>query len=268
MGQKKSAVAEKVRSISRQAQRVKNDIKEKEDAQKRKEEAIENKKQQDLNLALAKSKDWDVTRTWKISCPYIEDQWPDDDEKPLQIYHERTPKGSQMFAKFNFGVVTGVFRFERQRDDTKAKSATPNTDKNKKKRKRYNSEQEDDSDQKEESYGEEDDEGRRSPTLEAFYFGSITQPSAKHQSWKYRWRGEETGEAEISLYSDKTLFKMRFYGPKVEKLEGTFGGDFLEDCTFVGVKVGVTREDDIDIAEEWAERNEGAYKSARVGRWH
>jgi hypothetical protein len=266
VGQKKIAVAEKVRSISREAHRIKNDIKEKEDAQKKKEEAIEKKTQQDLKTALAKAKDWDVTGTWEISCPHIEDQWPDDDDKSLQIYHERTPKGCQMFAKFNFGVVTGVFRFERQQGDTKTKAPQPSRKNDKRKRKRDEYEEDGDSDQ-EESYNEEDAEGRRSPTPEAFYFGSITQPSAKYQSWNYRWRGEETGEGEISLYSEKRLFKMRFHGPKVEKLEGTFGGDFLEDCTFVGVKVGVKCEDDINIAEEWAERNEDAHESARVGRW-
>jgi hypothetical protein len=276
VGRNNAIVAEKVRSVSREAQRIKKEIRHEEEEQRREEEAIEKKKQQDLKKALAKSKDWDVTGRWKINCPYIEKNWPrqpsDEEESSLHIYQERTAKGAQMFAKFNFGVTTGVFRFERQRDDTKAKIAKPDTHANKKKRKRYDSEDEDDhednSSEQDGTDGEYDEERERSPTPEAFYFGSITQPSAKHQTWNYRWRGEETGEGVIELYSDKRLFKMKFFGPKVEKLEGTFGGDMFEDCMFTGVKVGVGGEVDIDISEEWSERNEGAYESARVGRWH
>jgi hypothetical protein len=61
---------------------------------------------------------------------------------------------------------------------------------------------------------------------------------------------------------------MKFFGPKVEKLETVFGGDLFKDCRFMGVKADVGGKIDIDIAEEWAERNESSYESARVGRWH
>jgi hypothetical protein len=274
VGRKKSAVVEKVRIISREAEGIKKEIRDKEEAQKRMAEAIHKKKEQDLKAALAKCDDWDVTGTWKIRFPYIEENFSrmnwGEKEMTLRIYQETTPKGSQMFAEFNFGLIKGVFRFERQKDDVKAKAAQPDSKNNTQKRKRdefedygrsgeYDSEDFDDYD----PYGNR----KRSPTPEAFYLGSVTQPSAKHQSWNYRWRGEETGETVIDLYSDRKIYSLKFFGPRAEKLEGTFGCGFMKDSAFTGVKVGVARNASIDIAEAWADRNERAYEHARVGRW-
>jgi hypothetical protein len=131
-------------SIEREAQRIENEIKQENAERIRKEEAIRKKQQKYLKKSLTKAKDWDVTGTWKISCPYIEESYgrqdsDDEDGMTLRIYREKTPKGSQMFAKFDFGVVTRVFRFERQRDDTEAKAIKPKLEKIVKKRKRYES---------------------------------------------------------------------------------------------------------------------------------
>lgn len=60
---------------------------------------------------------------------------------------------------------------------------------------------------------------------------------------------------------------MKFFGPRVERLEGTFGGGIFEDCTFEGVKVGVGGEFDFKIAEEWADRNERAFDCACSRAW-
>jgi hypothetical protein len=61
---------------------------------------------------------------------------------------------------------------------------------------------------------------------------------------------------------------VKWFGPKVNKLEGAFRGGLFEDCTFTGVKVGIGMElEDIDIAEEWADRNEDAYDRAARRRW-
>lgn len=54
-----------------------------------------------------------------------------------------------------------------------------------------------------------------------------------------RWRGEETGEGVVELYSGKKLFTMKFLGPEVKILEATFGGDTVKDCTFTGLKVAL-----------------------------
>ena len=268
VGQQKSAVTEKVRTISKATQREKDEAQQKQDAYKRAKEAIARKKQQDLEEALAKCKDWDVTGTYKISCPYVEKTWGNIQQRggyldegssqlTLQIFLERTPKGPQMFAKFNFLVTAGVIRFERQQDDVIMNG--PKEDKNKKRKR------EDDEDEYDRwKYGL----NKRSPTPEAFYFGSIPQPSAKHQSWNYRWRGN-SGESlsRIELGVDNKLYTMKFFGPRVEKLEGTFGGGIFEDCTFEGIKVGVGNELNVDIAEEWADRNEHAYDRACRRAW-
>ncbi|KAK8856051.1 hypothetical protein PGQ11_011963 [Apiospora arundinis] len=65
------------------------------------------------------------------------------------------------------------------------------------------------------------------------------------------------------LGSDGRLFEVKWYGPRVEKLKGTFGADFVDDCSFTGVKIGVGADlEEIDIADEWADRNERAYTRA------
>ncbi|KAE9365025.1 hypothetical protein N431DRAFT_549363 [Stipitochalara longipes BDJ] len=241
-----------VRLISSEAQGIKKAIRDKDESQKRMKEAIQKKKEQDKRAALAKCKDWD---NWG------REHW-DENELTLRIYLEKTSKGSQMFAEFNFGVVKGVFRFGRQKDDRKATAAKQDPKKSKQKRKRdefeegggrsgeYDNKDEDEYDR----YGNR----KRSPKPEAFYLGSIPQPSAKHQSWNYRWCGEDTMEIVIELYSDRKIYPMKFFGPRAEKLEGTFG------C----VKVSIGGVVDVNIAEAWADRNERAYERARVDRWH
>jgi hypothetical protein len=96
------------------------------------EEAVQEaarKKQKKIEEELARCKDWDVTARWKISFPYVEEQYSDDaKDMSLDIFREETQKGPQMFAKFNFGVTTGVFRFERQKSD-KEKAALKKTKK-------------------------------------------------------------------------------------------------------------------------------------------
>lgn len=47
----------------------------------------------------------------EINCPYIEGQWPDacSDGLTLEIFRQKSDKGLQMFAGFNFGIVKGTF---------------------------------------------------------------------------------------------------------------------------------------------------------------
>lgn len=67
----------------------------------------------------------------------------------FSIFLEKTPKGPQMFAKFNFLTTAGVMRFERQPDDDKInKSENGET---KKKKREYDSDSEDEYGNKERS---------------------------------------------------------------------------------------------------------------------
>ncbi|KZP02589.1 hypothetical protein FIBSPDRAFT_1055778, partial [Athelia psychrophila] len=56
---------------------------------------------------------WDVSGTWIIDCPYVQEQWGDEgkDECQLVITFEPASEGLRMWASFNFLVHTGVFRF-------------------------------------------------------------------------------------------------------------------------------------------------------------
>jgi hypothetical protein len=254
VGQHKGAVAEKIRSIKREAKRLKSEQQEEEQELKRKNKDLKNKKKKEQEETLAKCKDWDVTGKWKISCPHIEKGW-DAEDLMLEIYLNETEKGPQMFAEFDFGAIKGVFRFERQDDDEKG-NVSEDDESNLEK------------DSEEEDQDEEDDDDERSPTPEAFYLGSTTQPSVKYPTWNYRYRGEEQGEGVIELGSDDDLYSLTFCGPKGRTLKGNFGGSAFGDCTFTGVKVGISGSASIDIAEEWASRNYAAYEEARTGRWH
>ncbi|KAH8898202.1 hypothetical protein GQ53DRAFT_802610 [Thozetella sp. PMI_491] len=200
VGRTKPAVAEKAGAISKDTQKFKNDKRRQEDETKRKHETLAEQQEQDLKEALAKCKDWDVSGTYKISYPYI-DNWsvPEGDGLVLKVYWESTPKGPQMFAEFDFSIATGVFRFQRHRKDVKA--PPPNQDDSKKRKREYDSEDEDEDE--DDAYGDR----RRSPTPDAFYFDSIPQPSSEHHTWNYRWRGEDSGEGEIDVTADKKLYQ-------------------------------------------------------------
>ncbi|KAK7936029.1 hypothetical protein PG985_001524 [Apiospora marii] len=276
VGPKKPGVVRATRPVLQTTEKRQVEKHQRQDAEMAREEARAAEQQQELRAALDKCEDWDVTGTYKISCPHIEEEWSnltEGQDLTIAVYRERTPKGIQMYAKFDFIVAAGVFRFERHRKDTKV--SAPSRDDTKKRKREQNSEDGEESEVEEEnsedgSIEEEElevsDEPSRSPTPEAFYFGSIPLPSAECRTWNYRWRGNDMGTNEIHLYSDQRLFEVKWYGPRAEKLKGTFGGDFVKDCTFTGVKIGVGADlEDINIAEEWTDRNEHAHYLA--SRW-
>jgi hypothetical protein len=255
VGRKKAAVSEKTQEILKETEKEKKRRQEKAQAIQMQKEAALKKKADDLKAALGKCKDWDVTGTYLISCPEIEDNYTGSvgEQLNLKVYLQKTPKGPQMFAKFNFSILTGVFRFERHPAVTKGNPSNQITAT--KRKREYDSD-------------DEDEDRDRSPTPDMFYLGTVSQPSEECQSWNYRWRGEETWESVIELGSDEKPYSVKWFGPRVTKLEGTFGSDMLKDCKFTGIKIGVGSElEKIDIAEEWANRNESGYEYARRARW-
>lgn len=252
VGQDISTIKEKIKSIAREAEQIKLQFKLTQEAQERKIKKMKEKKRQELSEALEKCEDWDVTGTWLIDCPHIEEQWSDVGKLWMTVFCEQTKKGAQMFAKFSFGVITGVMRFERQPNDQRTASSTS------KKRKADALEEDSDSEEHDDYlYG-----GRRSPTPETFYFGYTTKPTARYASWNYRWRGEETGESELEPGSDSKAYSITFSGPKVRTLKGTIGSTYFgsEGVEFTGVKVGVGGQRDININLEWHGRNRYEYR--------
>jgi hypothetical protein len=94
------------------------------------EEAARNKRQKVLDDA-QKNKYWDVTGSWEISCPEAEAHCGElCEEMSMEIYCEETDDVHQMYAKFNMGVIEGVFRFERQgkKEDDSSEEESGNDD--------------------------------------------------------------------------------------------------------------------------------------------
>ncbi|CZR63066.1 uncharacterized protein PAC_12963 [Phialocephala subalpina] len=268
VGQDKAAVAEKVQAMQikekhamreMQKHRQEEERQEKEWAQRQKEMAEQ--KLRDKEAALKTAKDSDPTGTWEIKCPYIVEQWGhmaqrEDPPLSMEIFMQNTSKGPQMFATFDFIVVERVMRFERQASD-KPKPAPKTAVKAGTKRPR-----EDVSDEGRYDSGDE----RRSPTPEPFYLGP-TPFSAKHPTWKYRYRGKETGESEILIGEDENVYHITLQGPKGRTLKGNFGATIMQNCTFTGVKVEAGVKPKIDIGGEWAAYNESAYNRPGSRRW-
>lgn len=204
---------------------------------------------------------WDVRGSYVIECPNIEDEWGEkDSELTLDIYVENKNGRQQMFAMFHFIVVEGIMRFERPIPIPRSQRG---------KRKREDAYMDEDGDILMSDIPQYDANGNdpNSCRESAFFLGANDKPSVRQPTWQYRWRGEETGEGEIQLGSDKRLESITF-NDKEKSLSGTFTCDFAGKCTFTGFKeVYHPHESRIDPEVEWADRSEAAYEDARRARW-
>lgn len=126
----------------------------------------------------------------------------------------------------------------------------------------------DDSDEDDEDEPSDEEDDHRTKNARAqFLFPETSLPSSKAREFQFRWRGQETGEGEIQLGSDKTLCSITFESPNA--LEGVFHSDFVGKVEFRGFKSGtLIRNFALDPDDEWDEMDEDAYEKARVGRWH
>lgn len=248
------AVSRKIEEIGRQA---KSSF-----AKKQQERELETqaKHEEVVKQSTAKrSAKWDVTGTWAIRCPYIEKTWGMGvgyDECTLTIHETIDGPAKQIWAEFDFIAVTGVFRFVRpskQQDNQPAKGS--------RKRKREASEE-----RRPNVSKSVPSAGRRV----SYLLDRDDNPSPSHPTWEYRWRGEETGEGEVQLYSDEASYSITFTGPSGTKLHGVFGGDLMEDCTFTGQKIGGRSRtaNSLTVEDQWGRRSEDAYEYARRARWH
>ncbi|MCJ1418160.1 hypothetical protein MMC32_004505 [Xylographa parallela] len=277
IGKDSSAVHEKIREISHEATRVRQHAEElrAERTMKLHEDLVSTADLSRKNTA------WDVTGSWAISCPSMEEQWGENDSGcSLDIMVTVSDGKKQMAANFDFIAITGIFRFispvpseRRTEKPQSSKSVAPTrvgigraglSDKGV----GENVADEEDEDDDEESFEEDGyDEDSESPTPEEFYLSMSDRPSPKYPTWNYRWRGEETGEGEIQLYSDEKLCSVTFGGPGGTKLVGVFDSDLTGRVEFTGIKTGQTAGGG-DPDYEWHSFNEEAYERAREGRWH
>ena len=236
-------------------------------AKQEKEDEIEKKftEAKHMKPGTKSSEDWDVHGSWTIICPNIEEEWRDecDSEECSLILHFTRPDWSgqvQMYAEFDFMVVQGVMRFVNA-EDTKDEESPATSDWD-----------DDEDDEKEESQ-EEDEVTDHEPTTGAtstrFLFPPGTLPSWKVRNFNFRWRGRETFESVIQLYSDQKLCSISFESPNA--LTGFFRSDILSArVEFKGFRNEGPRWSNAHASEPrelWNERSEAAYESACVGRW-
>lgn len=259
IGRDRASVQEKIREISRETVRSRQRAQEAKDERTRKLHMEVTKKAAKTGPAMA----WNVTGSWSIKCPYMEDNWgTGTDECSLDIYSSKIGDTRQMWAQFDFIAITGIFRFENP-NPTPPKTVVPATAPESLKRPAADFS---DSDDEDEETGEFEDSESESDN-EAFHLPPTATPSPQHRTWPFRWRGEETGEGEIQLYADEKLCQITFHGVGGSELKGLFESDLTGRIPFTGVRIGDAEGGGGDPDDGWRGRGEGAYENARVGRW-
>jgi hypothetical protein len=276
------AVRDKLREIDKQLAQV-----------EKKREAEKTKKLRDMHEAVLQQlrstpgsspEKWSVEGTWAITsspenldgdCP------PGSHIGTIELHITESPSGeAQIWARFDFQYVTGVMRLfdpgdPAARGGTSAKVGTKRSHSEmvgKSGRGVPSGEWEDDDfgDGEDVSDDEEVDDGSESD----FFITSSSRPSAENPTWSYRWRGEETGEGEIALGSDKEVYTITFGGPYGTECRGFFAGVCFSDTRFIGKKIGTLKEprnakyEISEVSNEWGGRSEAEYERARVARWH
>jgi hypothetical protein len=214
----------------------------------------------------ASDSSWDVRGSYHIRCPEIEGQWSPqgmgDPSLTLDLCLETRHGKQQLYGMFHFRVVEGIMRFEKPIPVPKAEP----TGEESKKRKRED--MNDDPNLEMDALPEyKGIEGSSNYTAKVFFLGAKDKPTARRPTWRYRWRGSETGEGEIQLGSDKDFQSITF-SKKGMELEGTIKINFAGTCHFTGVKVHSQPQDPhVDPEAQWNNNGEAAYESARKVRW-
>ena len=255
----RSALTEKIRTISREKARMDRILEDESNEQTRK------LNQKMIAGARKSGKEvWDVTGNWRIRCPGIERQWGKaKDALTLDIFISNTSEGRQMWAEFDFNVITGMFRFIKPASKGPAEKLSGGQAS--KRKCTYDEEvEENGEDEDEELYPEDSD---NSSTPQEFILSANDKPTSKFPKWDFRWRGEETGEGQILLSSDECLCSIKFHGTGGCKLTGTFEGSFAGKVEFTGLKIGKGGSSQSDPTREWNSRSERAYEAASIGRW-
>ncbi|TGO10766.1 hypothetical protein BTUL_0126g00200 [Botrytis tulipae] len=209
-------------------------------------------------------KNWEVTGDWHISCLKMEKRWST--PLTLRIYSQESDGQCQLFGEFDFGGVSGLFRFEQRLPTVEKKSARladPNVKRENITFGKAEKEKKDDNDEDIKCASPNAKRLWCKSTAEAFSFPSAEKPSLHNPTWNYRWRGEYKIDSEP--VPGQYLCSITFSEPLGTSLTGTFGGDLYktwkEDMVFTGVKVGVGGAPSIDIEKEWHDRQKIIYDS-------
>ena len=247
--------AEKVREGQRERARARE---EKKDALERKFAQAETLKRK-IDQYTAQT--WDVSGSWTVICPDIRDVGGHrgDRQSCLEIKLTRpSPTGLvQMYAEFDFLVIWGILRFVNPdvKEPEISGSSSRLVEKGEKDGLGFH----------QENFRFEEDFSSEPPTEFMLPTGAL--PSSETRNFKYRWRGEETGEGEIQLGSDEKLYSITFQSPNT--LTGVFHSNYVS-AEFRAFKeeTGRPNEYAMDPGYLWSRRSEAAYERARVNRWH
>jgi hypothetical protein len=139
----------------------------------------------------------------------LEMEWNPESDDPsltLDIYLEKKNGHHQLFAIFHLRIITGVMRFEKPIPVSKSQKASESSSK------RKWDEIDDDGDVNMADYPSysSNAQGSSKYDVKEFYLGAADSPTARRPTWRYRWRGEETGEGEIQLDSDEVVQAITF----------------------------------------------------------
>jgi hypothetical protein len=259
IGRDRLSVDEKVLEINRESMRARQRAQEASEERSRKKHQTIVQKAKKESVASSSSqknksgvKRWNVAGSYDIKCPYVEEQWGGDGKEcSLNIHITRESAGIwQMWAEFDFIALQGIFRFV---NPTHGSVGAPPAGKG-------------DNGGSDNGDGDEDDDGDSVGPIE-FLIPAICHPSPTSRTWPFRWRGTETGEGEIQLYSDKKLCSFTFLGAYGLEIKGMFESDYTEKIGFTGRKVveegvGKGRPED-----RWRNYSESAYNYASKARW-
>lgn len=207
---------------------------------------------------------WDIRGSYEIQCDDIEGEWGSqgDPTLTLDLYLQNIGGKQQLYGMFQFRVIEGIMRFEKPIPVPKSEKAQENS----KKRKREDVD--DDGDLNMDtipSFAE--DRLPHDYSEKAFFLGTKDKPTARRPTWRYRWRGSETGEGEIQLGSDRFVQSITFTD-KGNKLFGTFRCNYTGECRFTGVKVSSSAIDGrVDPEAQWTNHGEAAHEYAMKSRW-
>ncbi|XMA15363.1 hypothetical protein WAI453_008154 [Rhynchosporium graminicola] len=224
-------------------------------------------KEEDQKISTkATDSSWDITGQYAINCPEIEDQWPGDygdDSLTLDLHLETKNGKRQLFGAFDFRIIDGIMRFEKPVPVAKIEKDGECL----KKRKR--DDLDDDRDASIERYPDfTSTEGPSVYSESVFHLGAKDRPTARRPIWRFRWRGKETGEGEIQLYSDRAVQSITF-SDKGRKISGSFFCDIVEGCQFTGTKVSSSTSDrGLDPQREWEKHSSAAHEEAKNSRWY
>lgn len=173
--------------------------------------------------------EWDVSGTWAIDFPEIQSGYCDG-ERELNIAPVSEKAGARMWARFNFLILTGVFRFAKDGE------VIPSEDEGSDEIADGSSEE---GDEEEET---DDDSSNASTPSSAKHdhqpsYPVDFRPSSDNRHWKYRWRGVETGEHELQIFFDLQKGYLTFGGPGGTKLWGEFDSGYTGRKKFTGSKI-------------------------------